>query len=154
MLTDFALGYLAASIDSEGSIMIGRQTNRSTFRPTISITSTSLPFLEYLVSLVDFGRIYKHNSGSKANWSPSWILMWQRYRDVALLCKWLAGKLVIKADRLVVMTEYIRAHQSYKHWHDKTKTHEKVTEQEEILYRKLRLLNAKGVFKQALGESP
>jgi hypothetical protein len=145
LMNEFELGYLAASIDAEGSIMIKLQgSKRRTFRPTLSITNTSKKYLEYLVSFAG-GKIYTHSAYyNKEKQKPAWILMWQNYSLAKQMCELLKDRLVIKKDHARILLEFMEVHLSYKGWRDVWHMPQEVMQREKKLYDELKQLNKRG----------
>lgn len=106
-------------------------------KPTISVTSTSKEFIEYLNSIIP-GSVCANISAKKrnANWKQTWIIAWQSHSVVKAICKILQDKLIIKKQQLEIMLEYINVHESIKH-NNKIQ----LTEKERLLHDKMRILN-------------
>ncbi|WP_040204112.1 LAGLIDADG family homing endonuclease [Neobacillus jeddahensis] len=90
--------YVAGIIDGEGSITLTRMHEKEHRRPCISIASTDLELLEYLLSLTG------GNISSKKNYNPekhkdSYTLTIKKKEDVMCLLKEISGYLRVERKR-------------------------------------------------------
>lgn len=153
-MNDIDIGYLAATIDSEGSILLVYANKKANHpKPVISITSTSKKLIDHLVEITKSGKIYNSLYANKQNpkHKPAWILFWTSHRDVMYICSLIKDRVIIKRTQVNMMIEYIKYHNDYINSNNKPIIRESVFQKERELYNSLKLTNQKGL--QSVGKT-
>lgn len=113
-------GYLAAMIDGEGFITIGKgsapapngngyMTDAPRYNLIVSVTGTSIPLMKWLVS--NFGGSWSRDKKRiKASWKrrAAWRVNGMKNKEIVLLG--ILPYLVIKAEQAKIGLEFIRMH--------------------------------------------
>jgi hypothetical protein len=107
-LSDCEAAYIAGIIDGEGTITLTRTHRGENRRPVVSISSTELPLLVYIRSLIGAGRITSKRR-SRAHHSPSFAYTLFSRQALSLLACVSCHLRTYKSERAkLLLQEYIR----------------------------------------------
>jgi len=107
-LTESEAGYIAGIIDGEGTITLARTHRGENRRPVVSISSTELPLLVYVRSVVGAGRITP-KARSRDYHSPSFAYVLLSRQALTLLSQVSQYLRTYKSERArLLLGEYLR----------------------------------------------
>jgi hypothetical protein len=107
-LTETQAAYLAGIIDGEGTITLTRTHRCENRRPVVSISSTELPLLCYVRSVVGAGRI-TNKARTRAHHSPSFAYVLLSRQALTLLGQVAQYLRTYKSERArLLLEEYVQ----------------------------------------------
>lgn len=142
-LTEFQLGYVAATIDCEGTISLGRAVDRSGYLHhtcNVCVGNTNIHLLIYLREITGIGIISPpRKNGEKGKLSKDWRL---RIDEIKEFLPIIESVLVLKREQARLMLEYmstIKANSEY------NQVDYEAYALRNIIYYQMKELNRKGI---------
>ena len=141
-LNSFYLGYMAASIDCEGTISLTKGQKESYFciQPRVAIGNTCKALIDnYNIRLRGATNNYKGTkTNGKSNYKPKYTFAFQRVRDVLWLLQQIEPYLIVKRKQAKLVIEFCETRLVSKYGRG-------LSNREVEIYKEIQILNRKGV---------
>ncbi len=140
-LSDIDRAYLAGIIDGEGTIRIMKVASGTGFAPFLSISNTSVPLMNWLTNIFGNyalgGNIYQKKFKPNTNNKSQYVFNVNRLIGIKQILTLIIDCLKIKQEQAKLVLELIQLKEN--------KSTYGTMPQEYELYKKCRLLNARGI---------